>query len=207
MHTDLLAVDADEALLHERAPRAELLLHEPADLGVVACEDIGLRRGVRALLVRRGVGHIVHKSVHVREVGGIVRAVVPGEPLAALLAHIFARIAHIREDEIVFALEIVEQLGVAHARLGCNVAQGHVHHGLALDAALKRHENVHADLVTVDNDRHLGRLRATGMSRLYCDFRRPSNGRENPRRALTKLLQRAIFFADQLVNHERRRQK
>jgi hypothetical protein len=88
---------------------------------------------------------------------------VPGEPLAALFAHILSRIAHIREDEVVFALKIVEQLGVAHARLGCNVAQGHVHHGLALDAALKRHKNVHADLVTVDNDRHLDRLRKAGM--------------------------------------------
>ena len=194
MHADLLAVDADEALFHERAPREKLLLHEPADLGVVAREDVGLRRGVRALLVRRGVGHVVHECVHVREVGVVVRAVVPGEPLAALFAHILSRIAHIREDEVVFALKIVEQLGVAHARLRCNVTQGHVHHGLALDAALKRHENVPADLVTVDNDRHLDRLRGTGMLRLYSDFQHPSNGGENPRRTLTKMWQRAIFF-------------
>ena len=33
----------------------------------------------------------------------------------------------------------------------------------ALDAALERHENVPADLVTVDNDRHLGRLRGSGL--------------------------------------------
>ena len=194
MHADLLAVDADETLLHERAPRAELFLHEPADLGVVAREDVGLRRGIRALLVRRSIGHVVHEGVHVCKVGVIVRAVVFSKPLAAFFAHIFACIAHIREDEVVFALKIVEQLGVAHARLGCNVAQGHVHHGLALDAALKRHENVPADLVTVDNDRHLDRLRGTRMLRLYSDFQHPSNGGENPRRTLTKLWQHAIFF-------------
>ena len=118
---------------------------------------------MRALLVCRGVGHVVHERVHVCEVGAVVRAVVISKPLAAFFAHIFACIAHIREDEVVFALKIVEQLGVAHARLGCNVAQGNIHHGLALDAALKRHENVPADLVTVDNDRHLGRLRGSGM--------------------------------------------
>ena len=53
---------------------------------------------------------------------------------------------------------------MTHARLGCNVAQGHAQHGLALDAALKRHENVRADLLTVDNDRHILRLRVLGCT-------------------------------------------
>ena len=61
---DLLAVDRDQALLHDLAPFAKFRRHHLPDLFLVVAEDIGLGRGVRAQLALRRLGDVVHEVVH-----------------------------------------------------------------------------------------------------------------------------------------------
>ena len=154
LFADLGAVNAPEACLHDLPPLPKLAHDELLDTLIIMRENIGLRGGVGALLANAAIGDIAHESVHICQIRREIRSVVLRKPLLAFFAHELAGVANIAYYQFLLAAEIIEQLGVRHAGLGGDIAQRDIHKRLFIDTPLKRHENIMAHGILINDEGH-----------------------------------------------------